>query len=54
MMISTIIIAITIITITCNDNENDNNSDYDDDNKTTKHYCSMIRWCEEKIRAEKT
>lgn len=37
-----------------NDNENNNNSDYDDDDKTKKDYCSMIRWSEEKIRAEKT
>ena len=37
-----------------NDNENDNNSDYDDDDKTTKDYCSMIRWSEDKIKAEKT
>lgn len=37
-----------------NDNENNNNSDYDDDDKATKDYCSMIRWPEEKIRAEKT
>ena len=37
-----------------NDNENDNNSDYDDDDKTTKDYCSMIRWSEDEIRAEKT
>ena len=37
-----------------NDNENDNNTDYDDDDKTTKDYCSMIRWSEDEIRAEKT
>ena len=37
-----------------NDNENDNNSDYDDEEKTTKYYCSMIRWSEDEIRAEKT
>lgn len=37
-----------------NDNENDNNSDYDDDDKITEDYCSMIRWSEDKIRAEKT
>lgn len=37
-----------------NDNEKDNNSDYDDDDKTTEDYRSMIRWSEDKIRAEKT
>ena len=54
MMISTIIITITNNYNYYNDNENDNNSDYDDDDKTTKDYCSVIRWSEDKIKAEKT
>ena len=53
-MISTIIITITNNYNYYNDNENDNNSDYDDDDKTTKDYCPVIRWSEDKIKAEKT
>ena len=54
MMISTIIITITNNYNYYNDNENDNNSDYDDDDKTAKDYGSVIRWSEDKIKAEKT
>ena len=54
MVISTIIITITNNYNYYNDNENDNNSDYDDDDKTTKDYCPVIRWSEDKIKAEKT
>ena len=53
IMISTIIITITIITITMI-MKMIIIVIIDDDDKTTKDYCSMIRWSEDKIRVEKT
>ena len=52
-MISTIIITITIITITMI-MKMIIIVIIDDDDKTTKDYCLMIRWSEDKIRVEKT